>query len=114
MPDLRAPDEHEAAPVSLGFTNPSRQRGPKFAWICDSQHGLQIVRRILNLAAGEWMDEQGLTWLAASPKIKLMPDHDKRQPYPLNWEEQTRLFRELPSHLADKTIAPGIWLFFEN
>jgi hypothetical protein len=25
--------------------------------------GLQIVRRVVNLAAGEWVDEQGLTWL---------------------------------------------------
>ena len=33
-------------------------------------HGLQIVRRILNLAVGEWMDEQSLTWLQAAPKIK--------------------------------------------
>src|SRR5215467_14327521 len=50
-------------------------------------HGLQIVRRILNLAAGEWMDEQGLTWLYAAPKIKMIPHTDKRQPYPLTWEE---------------------------
>ena len=26
-------------------------------------HGLKIVRRILNLAASEWIDEHGLTWL---------------------------------------------------
>ena len=37
-------------------------------------HGLQVVRRILNLAAGEWMDEQGLTWLQAAPKIKLLAE----------------------------------------
>jgi hypothetical protein len=42
-------------------------------------HGLQIVRRILNLAASEWMDEQGLTWLQAAPKIKLLANPDKRQ-----------------------------------
>src|ERR1700730_6016566 len=35
-------------------------------------HGLKVVRRILNLAASEWVDDQGLTWLAASPKIKLL------------------------------------------
>src|SRR6188474_2245434 len=34
-------------------------------------HGLQVVRRILNLASGEWMDERGLTWLLAPPKVKL-------------------------------------------
>ena len=67
-------------------------------------HGLQIVRRILNLAAGEWMDEQGLTWLQAAPKIKLLAHHDKRQPYPLSWEEQSRLFAELPQHLAEMAL----------
>ena len=63
-------------------------------------HGLKIVRRILNLAASEWVDEQGLTWLPAPPKIKLLPDLHKRQPYPLSWEEQARLFGELPDYLA--------------
>jgi len=63
-------------------------------------HGLKVVRHILNLAAGEWMDENGLTWLPAAPKIKLLPDTQKRQPYPLNWDEQARLFKELPAHLA--------------
>jgi integrase len=66
--------------------------------------GLQIVRRILNLAASEWMDEQGLTWLLAAPKIKLMPDRNRRQPYPLTWDEQERLFRELPDHLEDMAL----------
>jgi integrase len=67
-------------------------------------HGLQIVRRIINLAAGEWVDEQGLTWLQAPPKIKLLPNTNKRKPYPLSWEEQTRLFRELPSHLEQMAL----------
>lgn len=62
-------------------------------------HGLKVVRRILNLAESEWMDEYGLTWLANAPKIKLLPEHDLRKPYPLNWEEQHRLFNELPPHL---------------
>ncbi len=63
-------------------------------------HGLQIVRRILNLAAGEWMDDQGLTWLHAAPKIKLLPLTDRREPYPMSWEEQSRMFTELPDHLV--------------
>jgi integrase len=67
-------------------------------------HGLQIARRILNLAAGEWMDEQGLTWLQAAPRIKLLPNPSKRQPYPLSWEEQSRVFGELPEHLADMAL----------
>jgi len=64
-------------------------------------NGLQIVRRIVNLAASEWIDEQALTWLAAPAKIKLMPNRVRRQPYPLSWDEQSTLFAELPAHLAD-------------
>jgi integrase len=63
-------------------------------------HGLKVVRHLLNLAASEWIDEHGLTWLAAAPKIKLLPDTEKRQPYPLSWEEQACLFKELPAHLG--------------
>jgi len=66
--------------------------------------GLQIVRRIVNLAAGEWVDEQGLTWLQTPPKIKLLPNNGKRKPYPLSWEEQARLFRELPDHLEEMAL----------
>ena len=62
-------------------------------------YGLQLVRHILNLAAGEWLDEHGLTWLATAPKIKLLPEKDKRKPYPLSMEEQNRLFQELAPHL---------------
>ncbi len=32
--------------------------------------------------------------------IKFIPERDRREPYPLSWEEQTRLVRELPGHLA--------------
>ncbi len=67
-------------------------------------HGLQIVRRILNLASGEWVDEQGQTWVATTPRIRLLPDLHKREPYPLTWDEQLRLFRELPSHLRDMAL----------
>jgi integrase len=61
---------------------------------------LGVVRRVLNLAASEWMDERGKTWLEAAPKIKLFPVKDARSPYPLTREEQALLFRELPDHLA--------------
>lgn len=55
-------------------------------------HGLKIVRRILNLAASDWVDENGLTWLRAAPKIRLLPNKGKRSPYPLSWSEQDVLF----------------------
>lgn len=67
-------------------------------------HGLQVVRRILNLAATEWIDEYGMTWLATAPKIKFLLEHDLRKPYPLSWDEQHRLFAELPEHLEQMAL----------
>ena len=61
---------------------------------------LGVVRHILNLAASEWLDGNNLTWLLTPPKIKLLPVTDARKPWPLSWEEQVRLFKELPTHLA--------------
>src|SRR5271166_4166068 len=61
---------------------------------------LGVVRRILNLAASEWIDRQGKTWLKTAPKIKLFPLRDARPPYPLTREEQALLFQELPDHVA--------------
>ena len=51
---------------------------------------LGVVRHMLNLAAHEWMDESGLTWLTQASKIKMLPVRDARKPYPLSWDEQTR------------------------
>ncbi|MBL4866709.1 MAG: tyrosine-type recombinase/integrase [Pseudomonadales bacterium] len=60
---------------------------------------LQTVRQILNLAANEWRDENGLTWLDQAPKIKMLKVDDAAKPYPLKWAEQGRLFHLLPTHL---------------
>ena len=67
-------------------------------------HGLKIVRRILNLASTEWVDEFGMTWLQSAPRIKLLSDTNKRKPYPLNWKEQAILFEALPDHLTDMAL----------
>lgn len=67
-------------------------------------NGLQIVRRILNLASSLWMDEHGLTWLHAPAKIKLIANPERRQPYPITWDEQARLLIELPEHLAEMAL----------
>ena len=61
---------------------------------------LGVVRRILNLAARLWRDENGLTWLEIPPLIQMLPVTDARKPYPLSWEEQLSLFQALPDHLA--------------
>ncbi len=91
--------------IHLGVLQPyiEARRADRVA-IGTVNHGLKIVRRILNLAASEWFDEYGLTWLATAPKIKLLPDLHKRPPYPLDWEEQTKLFQRLPDHLAQMAL----------
>jgi integrase len=65
---------------------------------------LATVRRILNLAAGEWRDDLDKTWLEAAPKIRLPDWGDQRQPYPLTWEEQRTLFKLLPEHLHNMAL----------
>ena len=61
---------------------------------------IAVVRRILNLAARRWRDEAGLSWLPTVPLLSFVPDEHPRQPYPISWDEQTRLFQALPPHLA--------------
>ncbi len=34
----------------------------------------------------------------------MLPDTNKRQPYPLNWDEQQQLFSKLPPHLAEMAL----------
>lgn len=60
---------------------------------------LEVVRRIVNLAAKKWRDESGQTWLATAPMITMLPINDARPPYPLAWDEQTHLFKHLAPHL---------------
>jgi len=55
-------------------------------------NALSLVRHILNLAASEWRDEKGLTWLEYAPKIKLLKVTDGRSPYPLSRDEQAFFF----------------------
>ena len=61
---------------------------------------LSVVRRILNLSARLWRDENGRPWLDTPPLIQMLPLNDARRPYPLGWDEQRELFKELPSYLA--------------
>lgn len=62
---------------------------------------LGVVRRILNLAASTWRDEDGRTWLEQAPKITMLPlvGH-QREPRPISWGEQRKLLPLLPDHLA--------------
>jgi integrase len=61
---------------------------------------LEIVRTILNRAARAYRDDDGRPWLdGMAPLITMVPE-SPRQPYPITWEEQDRLFPQLPAHLA--------------
>lgn len=53
----------------------------------------------MRLAAHEWRDERGMTWLETARKIKLFPVTDARKPHSLSVAEQEILFGELPKHL---------------
>ncbi|MFC1834528.1 hypothetical protein ACFL2Q_07320 [Thermodesulfobacteriota bacterium] len=84
-----------------GFIKHRKAQGVKSR---TTNYGLQVVRHILNLAAGEWMDDHGMTWLRHAPKIKLLRETDKREPYPLTWDEQEKLFNELPPYLRNMAV----------
>lgn len=61
---------------------------------------LGVVRRILNLAARSWRDEQGQTWLATAPLIAKVDGGDEREPMQLTWKQQREHLPKLPAHLA--------------
>lgn len=83
------------------FISSRRAEGVKSRTI---NYAVQCVRRILNLASSDWIDENGMTWLQSAPRIKLLPETDRREPYPLDFDEQERLFRELPGHLRKMAL----------
>ncbi|WP_429942322.1 tyrosine-type recombinase/integrase [Achromobacter xylosoxidans] len=60
---------------------------------------LQRVVRVLNVCARKWRDEDRRPWLSVVPMIEMLSEKSRRQPYPLSWEEQAMLFKELPDHL---------------
>lgn len=62
---------------------------------------LGMVRRVLNLCASTWRDDNGNTWLAQAPRITLLPlvGH-QREPQPISWAQQRLLLPKLPAHLA--------------
>jgi len=60
---------------------------------------LEVVRTILNRAARAWRDEDGMPWLRMAPPLIMMEKENPNPPYPLSWDEQDVLFKELPVHL---------------
>ncbi|WP_310732341.1 tyrosine-type recombinase/integrase [Ideonella sp. A 288] len=67
---------------------------------------LGVVRRILNLAANSWRDDNtGLTWLERAPTLEMQELAGyQREPKPLSWGQQRTLMPLLPDHLARMTL----------
>jgi len=61
---------------------------------------LEVVRTILNRAAGSYRDADGRTWLDGMPPQITMSPESPRSPYPITWKEQDALFRRLPTYVA--------------
>ena len=60
---------------------------------------LEVVRTVMNRAARVWRDK-GKPWLPTAPLIEMLDEEQqRRQPYPLTWEEQSKLVSALASHL---------------
>ena len=67
--------------------------------------GLELTRRILNLAARSWRDEDGKTWLETPPLITVLPLIGfQREPRPITWTEQRRIMPLLPDHLGKMAL----------
>jgi len=64
---------------------------------------LATVRRILNLSARLWRDDNGHPWLTTAPLIQ-MRKYEARKPYPLSFDEQRMLFGELAPHIAKMAL----------
>lgn len=61
---------------------------------------LEVVRTILNRAARSYRDAHGRPWLEGMPPLISTLPESRRAPYPITWDEQDRLFPELPPRLA--------------
>jgi integrase len=61
---------------------------------------LEVVRTILNRSSRVYRDKEGRPWLEAPVPLITMQPESRRQPYPITWEEQDRLFPLLPAHLG--------------
>lgn len=84
-------EDRRAAEISAGTIN----------------YDLGIVTRILNKAARTWRHPNGLPYLDTPPLLQ-QEKGAKRKPYPLSWDEQTRIF----AHLSERTAE--VALFFVN
>jgi len=81
---------------SLAMFRSTRHRSGVSAATINKELG--FIRRVLILAARKWRHPNGMAFLSEAPLIEMVKG-TARKPYPLEWQEQTRLFAELPPHL---------------
>lgn len=69
-------------------------------------NAIGVVSAVLNRAARVWRNMDGTPWLKQAPaKLSRLSTKGKQaKPYPLSWDEQDKLCRLLPRHLADATL----------
>ena len=60
---------------------------------------LAVIRRILTLAARSWRNKEGQPFLNCPPLLEMPDWEDSAIPYPLDWNEQQKLFEFLPDYL---------------
>jgi integrase len=65
---------------------------------------LAVIRRILTLASRVWRDTENQPWLGVAPLLRMPDWKDAAKPYPLSMDEQERLLKALPEHLADMAL----------
>lgn len=87
----------------MPFITHERERGlsPKSV-----NNALGVVSSVLNRAARVWRDEDGRPWLSQAPAriSRLSVKGAQSKPYPLSWDEQDKLLKVLPRHLADAAL----------
>lgn len=64
---------------------------------------MAVIRRILNLSAKLWRDDQGRPWLDTVPMLPIIQGA-KRKPRPISQAEEQRIIKGLPQYLADMVL----------
>jgi len=65
---------------------------------------LATLTRVMNLAARVWRHENGRPYIDTAPLLRREKGPVVHVPYPLSWDEQRRLFGELPAHRAEAAL----------
>lgn len=92
--------DHVHADTLLPFIQDRRKQGIRSGTLT---RDLAVVRRILNLAGRKWRHNlpngKSVPWVDFIPLIEMPRWCDRKQAYPLSWQEQRQFFRLLPDHL---------------